>query len=82
MLIAVKKGEGDGWIPDPMGGSVEKFWAACSQNELEATVTSAGFRQIEGRTRLPLPTEIAIDRIYVEAECIKPASRVGEPSSG
>jgi len=71
LLVVLKAGEGEAWIPDPMGGAVETFWAACSRNELESFVSSAGFRLVEGSIRHALANEIAIDRIYLQAECAK-----------
>lgn len=68
LLLAVKAGTGEGWIPDPMGGTVETFWAACSKNELESCAISAGFLLTEGCIRQAVPNEIAIDRIYLQAE--------------
>jgi ubiquinone/menaquinone biosynthesis C-methylase UbiE len=72
VFVVMKSGDGEVWLPDPMGGDIDTFWAASSQNELEAIVAFAGFRLIEARTRPPLPTEIALDRVYLLAECAKP----------
>ena len=71
ILIVMKKGEGEGWIADPMGGTVKTYWSACSQEEMELMITSAGFRLLKSNSRCPLPDEIAVERIYLQAECVR-----------
>jgi ubiquinone/menaquinone biosynthesis C-methylase UbiE len=71
LLIVMKNGEGEGWIRDPLGGDLDTFWAACPMEELERLLQSAGFRVIESHTRHPLSHEIAVDRIYLQAERVK-----------
>ncbi len=68
LLIVMKKGKGEGWIRDPLGGEIDTFWAACSAEELEDLLHSAGLRVIDSQIRLSLPQEIAVDRIYLQAE--------------
>ena len=68
LLIAMKKGEGEGWISDPLGGNIKTFWAACSAEEIKEVLSSAGMPTIETHARYPLPEEIALDRIYLLAE--------------
>jgi SAM-dependent methyltransferase len=74
LLIVMKKGEGEGWIRDPLGGDIDTFWAACSAEELEGLLQSAGLRVIDSHTRLPLPQEIAVDRFYLHAERVNRSS--------
>ncbi|MBB5060398.1 SAM-dependent methyltransferase [Granulicella aggregans] len=68
LLIVMKRGEGEMWIPDPMGGPVDTFWAACASEELETLLRSAGFHVVSVQSRHPLAQEIAVDRIYLQAE--------------
>jgi hypothetical protein len=56
------------WIPDPMGGPVDTFWAACASEELETLLRSAGFHIVNAHSRHPLAQEIAVDRIYLQGE--------------
>jgi ubiquinone/menaquinone biosynthesis C-methylase UbiE len=74
LLIVMKNGEGEGWIRDPLGGELDTFWAACPAEELEHLLHRAGFRVIDKHTRSPLSQEIAVDRIYLQAERVNPLS--------
>jgi ubiquinone/menaquinone biosynthesis C-methylase UbiE len=73
LLVVMKSGKGEAWLPDPMGGAIETFWAACSAAELADVVGSAGFDIIETSTRGPHAAEFPVDRIYLHAACVKPA---------
>jgi len=71
ILIVLKTGAGEGWIPDPLGETPDVFWAARSLKDLEEIVESSDFQITLGEQRGAMPREIAVDRIYLQAVCSK-----------
>jgi len=67
LLLAMKEGEGEAWIADPLGGPLPTFWAAGSRAELEEAVVAAGFQLLETRARGAYAAEIGVGRIYLLA---------------
>jgi SAM-dependent methyltransferase len=68
ILIVVKQGEGEGWVPDPLGGGRKVFWKGFQADELVSLLRSSPFQIDTVDIREPLPDEIAVWRIYVRAE--------------
>ncbi len=68
LLLVVKEGEGEGWIPDPLGVENEVFWCAFRKDELESLVSRNGFQVVDCTVREPLPEEIQVRRIYLTAQ--------------
>jgi ubiquinone/menaquinone biosynthesis C-methylase UbiE len=68
LLMVVKRGKADGFIPDPMGSGESVYWCEFEQDELENLLLKCGFINLRCTVRDPLPNEIAAQRIYVTAE--------------
>jgi ubiquinone/menaquinone biosynthesis C-methylase UbiE len=68
ILVVAKEGVGEGWIADPMQIAGEVFWSAFSPDELCGLCVGAGFHAPICTVREPLPGEISVSRIYVDAE--------------
>lgn len=68
LLVVAKEGEGEGFVPDPLGSGLETFFAYATQPELEGWLTDGGFRVLHAETREPYPFEIAVRRAFVLAE--------------
>lgn len=67
LLVAVKEGEGEGFIADPLGGGPETYFANFREAELCGILERAGFRRDFAETRAPYDFEIPVRRIYVLA---------------
>jgi len=67
LLIVAKEGTSEGWIDDPMGSGLSVFWCDFSPRELQALVEQHGFEGARCAVRDPLPSEIAVRRIYLTA---------------
>jgi ubiquinone/menaquinone biosynthesis C-methylase UbiE len=68
LLVVATEGDGEGMIPDPLGGDVETFWSASSPEVLEAALMASGLRVAETFVRDALPGEIPVRRMFVLAE--------------
>jgi len=68
LLVAVKEGEGEGLIDDPLGTARQTFFANFRQDELRGFVEAAGFQCTFAETREPYGFEIPVRRIHVIAE--------------
>ena len=68
ILVVAKEGEGECWVPDPLGSGSEVFWKGFQADELVALLCSSPFQVEAVHIREPLPDEIAVRRIYVNAE--------------
>jgi ubiquinone/menaquinone biosynthesis C-methylase UbiE len=68
MLLVAKEGCGEGWIDDPMEIAGQVFWSTFSPGELSDLCAGAGFKPVTSTVRDPLPQEIPVRRIYVNAE--------------
>jgi SAM-dependent methyltransferase len=68
VLVVVKQGEGEGWVPDPLGGGQEVFWKGVQADELVSLLCSSPFQIEAVNIREPLHDEIAVRRIYVSDE--------------
>jgi ubiquinone/menaquinone biosynthesis C-methylase UbiE len=67
LLIVAKEGASEGWIDDPMGSGHPVFWCDFSLDELQALVEQHAFEGVRCAVREPLPSEIAVRRIYLTA---------------
>ncbi len=67
LLLVVKEGDGEGWVPDPLGVTGQVFWGAFQKQELETLVSRNGFQVLDCTVRDPLPEEILVRRIYLTA---------------
>jgi ubiquinone/menaquinone biosynthesis C-methylase UbiE len=67
ILIVVKQGNSDGWIPDPMGSGKSVYWCEFEPDELKALLVQSGFINLNCTVRDPLPNEISVPRIYITA---------------
>ncbi len=68
LLVVVKEGEGEGFIPDPLGTTRTTYFANFVEGELRELLAAAGFRCESAETREPYDFEIPVRRIYVTAE--------------
>jgi SAM-dependent methyltransferase len=68
LLVAVKEGEGEGFIPDPMGTGMQTFFANFHEEELRRMLEGSGFRCVFAETREHYDFEFAVRRIYIIAE--------------
>ena len=68
LLVVVKEGNGEGWIPDPLGSGQQVFWCAFTPSEVQSLLANNGFQIVSSDVREPLPDEIRVRRIYVSAQ--------------
>lgn len=68
ILVVAKEGDGEGWVPDPLGSASKVFWKGYQADELVALLCTSPFRVKSVEIREALPDEIAVKRIYVIAE--------------
>lgn len=68
LLVAVKEGDGEGVVPDPLGSGRPTYFTSFREDELRGFVERAGFRCAFAETREPYASEIAVRRIYVLGE--------------
>jgi SAM-dependent methyltransferase len=71
LLVAVKEGEAEGFIPDPLGAGPPTFFSSFQQGELQGFLEEAGLRGVYAHTREPYEFELPVRRIYVVGQ--KPA---------
>jgi SAM-dependent methyltransferase len=67
LLIAVKEGNSEGWIDDPMGTGQRVFWCDFPASELQLLVRESGFEVLDCTVRDSLPGEIAVRRVFLTA---------------
>ena len=67
LLLVAKEGDGEGWIPDPMGMADKAFWSACTAEDLKALLAANGFSDVICDARAPLAQEIDVRRLYLTA---------------
>jgi SAM-dependent methyltransferase len=68
ILLVAKQGEGEDWVPDPLGSGQKVFWKGFQAEELTALLCSCPFQIESVDIREPLPEEIAVRRIYVSGK--------------
>ncbi|MFZ5433842.1 MAG: class I SAM-dependent methyltransferase, partial [Calditrichota bacterium] len=65
---AVKEGDGEGMIEDPLGSELSVYFSWFRENELGDYLTRGGFTVTDRRTREPYPAEIGCRRIFITCE--------------
>ncbi|MDR3437857.1 class I SAM-dependent methyltransferase [Telmatospirillum sp.] len=70
LLVVVEEGDGEGWIPDPMGTGEPTYWVDFREPELRSILESNGFHSLYSAVRDPYHFEIQVRRISVIAETI------------
>jgi len=68
LLLAVKAGEAEGYVDDPLGSEVRPWFTCFTVPEVRALLAGAGLRARLVEARGPLDGEIEIDRIFALAE--------------
>jgi len=67
LLAAVKEGDHEGFVADPLGSGRETYFADFREAELRAILEGAGFRCVFSATRAPYDFEIPVRRVFVLA---------------
>lgn len=68
LFVAVKEGEGEGYIDDPMGSGETTFFASYTEPELKRLVEANGFTCSFSEVREPCPAEYQVRRIFLMAD--------------